>query len=124
MNTASSVFLDYPHPDCGGHDSGLKDDSLSTLPVEHRSDGSSFDIELLDNQLQVRMCTVQLAKEATSQTPSCWGFTYRELEDEQEKDTDLQFIRKYLLDGSEPGQGELFLTSPEAKYYWLNRNSV
>ncbi|PJE78232.1 hypothetical protein CI610_02836 [invertebrate metagenome] len=32
VNRATPVFLGYPHPDCGSHDSGLKDASSTQPP--------------------------------------------------------------------------------------------
>ena len=53
------------------------------------------------------------------QQPSCWGFTFKELKEEQAKDEDL--ILDWLLTEKVPEQGSLFLSSPESKYYWLNK---
>ncbi|KAL8604519.1 hypothetical protein ACOMHN_015803 [Nucella lapillus] len=62
------------------------------------------------------------AQEATAETPSCWGFSYSELQAEQEGDPDLRVLRQFTKDKEEPEEGELFLSSPAAKFYWLNRD--
>lgn len=64
---------------------------------------------------------MELGQEATAEIPSCWGFTFQALQKEQEKDQALQFIRQFLKDGTKPPENELFLASPESKYYWVNQ---
>lgn len=66
-------------------------------------------------------CTVKVAQEATSKQPSCWGFTFEELNTGQAADKDLNIIIDWLSTGEVPDEGIVFLASPEAKYYWLNK---
>ncbi len=49
------------------------------------------------------------------------GFTPAELKEEQEKDPDLAFILNWLKNDQEPPENELFLASPAAKNYWVNK---
>ncbi|MBV2113414.1 MAG: DDE-type integrase/transposase/recombinase [Candidatus Thiodiazotropha sp. (ex Ctena orbiculata)] len=72
------------------------------------------------DQFHVCACTVSIA-EATSDQPSCWGFTFEELEKEQAEDKDLKAIMAWLSTKEEPDEGSLFISSPEAKYYWVNK---
>ncbi|XP_045167543.2 uncharacterized protein LOC123530833 [Mercenaria mercenaria] len=44
-----------------------------------------------------------------------------ELQTEQAKDKNLRIIIDWLKRQKEPDEGILFLSSPEAKYYWLNK---
>ena len=39
----------------------------------------------------------------------------------QEADSELRFVRNYLLRGDTPSEEALALASPEAKYYWINK---
>jgi hypothetical protein len=56
-----------------------------------------------------------------SSLPFCWGFTFEDLQKEQSKDKDLHFIIDRLKDKKVPDEGILFLSSPESKFYWLNK---
>ena len=49
------------------------------------------------------------------------GFSYDELKAEQEKDKDLKIVIEWLKTQETPDEGILFLASPEAKYYWVNK---
>ena len=46
--------------------------------------------------IDVYACTIGEAQTATSEQPSCWGFSYDELKNEQEKDKDLKFVIQWL----------------------------
>ena len=73
-----------------------------------------------DGQHYLSVCPVKEME--TSNTESkCWGFTFQELQTEQAKDTDLQIIISWLQTKKNPDEGILFQSSPEAKYYWLNK---
>ncbi|KAH3713699.1 hypothetical protein DPMN_073496 [Dreissena polymorpha] len=69
----------------------------------------------------VKGCDVKVMQESTAETPTCWGFTLKELQVEQSKDKDLTIIAEWLLKGKEPDEGIVFLASPEAKYYWVKK---
>ena len=71
--------------------------------------------------IEICACTVTEAREATSEQPSCWGFSYDELKTEQEKDKDLKIVIQWLTTKEEPDEGSLFISSPESKYYWVNK---
>ena len=71
--------------------------------------------------INICACTVKVIPEATSEQPSCWGFTFDELKTEQEKDKDLKIILHWLTNQEVPEEGDLFISSPEAKYYWVNK---
>ena len=71
--------------------------------------------------IDVCACTIGEAQTATSEQRSCWGFSYDELKTEQEKDKDLKFVIQWLNTEEEPGEGNLFISSPEAKYNWVNK---
>jgi hypothetical protein len=43
------------------------------------------------------------------------------LKEHQWADDDFRFIRKWLLHGTEPPDGELFLANAASKFYWINR---
>ena len=62
-----------------------------------------------------------MAYDENRQQPSCLGFTFKELKGEQAKDDNLCIILDWLLIEKVPEQGTLFLSSPESKYYWLNK---
>ena len=80
----------------------------------------SFDIFRDEGHSKISACSVTVANE-NRQQPSCWGFTFKELKEEQAKDEDLCIILDWLLTEKVPEQGTLFLSSPESKYYWLNK---
>ena len=65
--------------------------------------------------------TIRLAQEATSEQSSCWGFTFKKLKTEQGKDQDLKIIIQWLTTQEVPNEGSLFISSPGAKDYWLNK---
>ena len=52
---------------------------------------------------------------------SCWGFSLEDLREAQAKDQDLQFILEWLRTSTVPQEGELFIASPAAKAYWLEK---
>lgn len=57
----------------------------------------------------------------TNNLPSSWGFTLQDLSEAQAKDDDLLFIRSWLKNSIKPVESELFLASPAAKSYWLDK---
>lgn len=48
-------------------------------------------------------------------------YTPEQLEQEQEQDPDFKFLLDWLKHGEEPKEGLLFLSSQNAKFYWVNR---
>ena len=80
----------------------------------------SFDIVRDEGHSKISACSVTVAEE-NRQQPSCWGFTFKELMEGQAKDEDLCIILDWLLTEKVPEQETLFLSSPESKYYWLNK---
>ena len=45
-----------------------------------------------------------------------------EVKDEQNKDIDLNIILAWVKDQQTPSDGALFLASPAAKFYWINKD--
>ncbi|MCG8045979.1 MAG: hypothetical protein N0E48_09995, partial [Candidatus Thiodiazotropha endolucinida] len=58
---------------------------------------------------------------ATTTSYTCWGFNPEELRTEQAKDSDLDIVLTFLEKGEFPSEGKLFLASPAAKQYWINK---
>ena len=52
---------------------------------------------------------------------ACLRFTITEILDVQSQDSDLNIIRNWLTSSTVPSEGELFLSSPAAKSFWLNK---
>ena len=123
--------------------SGCNQETSCLAPTFHSKQNSQDNLEILEDfsevnsvglsdihfdifregkeVIDVYACTIGEAQTATSEQPSCWGFSYDELKTEQEKDKDLNFVIQWLNTKEEPGEGSLFICSPEAKYYWLNK---
>ena len=81
-----------------------------------------FDIIRIGKEaVSICVCTITVAQEATSKQSSCWGFNFEELKTEQGKDKNLKIIIQWLTTQEMPNEGSLFISSPEAKYYWLNK---
>ena len=81
-----------------------------------------FDV-VRKGQDQFSVCACNISQpEATSENPSCWGFTFKELEKDQAADKDLKQIIVWLTTKEEPDEGSLFICSPEAKYYCVNKD--
>ena len=53
--------------------------------------------------------------------PSYCGYTADEIKSAQSADTDISMVYEWLNKGTLPSENELFLSSPAAKSYWLNR---
>ena len=73
------------------------------------------------NESVISCSTVQLIN-GSSDEPSCWGFSYKDLATEQAKDPELEIILRWLQSGNVPSAGSLFLYNIEAKNYWLNKD--
>jgi len=73
------------------------------------------------DHLGVNVCTIKPQLEATHDVPASWGFTNQELQTAQRRDINLQIILDWLLENKAPDEGVLFLSSPEAKYFWINK---
>ena len=69
-----------------------------------------------EDEVEVNVCPVVTPDEGT-----CWGMNSDQLKTEQNKDTDLEIILTWLRDGATPSEGALFLASPAAKFYWINK---
>ena len=50
------------------------------------------------------------------------GYTSERIKEEQSKDENLKFLWNWLVNGQEPLENELFLSSPAAKNYWINKD--
>jgi len=66
--------------------------------------------------------SVRSPEESQGDNACCWGFTFKELEEKQAEDNKLAMLLAFLRDKTEPDEGKLFLSSPDAKYYWINRD--
>ena len=64
-------------------------------------------------------------KEVKVDGPPCvWGVSVKEVKDSQTQDEDLKFIIEWLESAKCPSDGALFLASPSAKFYWINKDRV
>ena len=54
-------------------------------------------------------------------TNHTWGFSNVDLKQAQEKDESLRLILEWVKSQKEPTEKELFIASPAAKSYWLNK---
>jgi hypothetical protein len=79
-----------------------------------------FDIVTSSDGRTLTVCSVAERDGSTDQ-PSCWGFSFVDLKEAQAKDKDLAIIIRWLSAKEIPEEGVLFLASPEAKFYWLNK---
>ena len=81
-----------------------------------------FDIVRIGKEaINICVGTITVAQEATSEQSSCWGFTFEDVKREQGKDKDLKIIIQWLTTQLVPNEGSLFISSPGAKYYLLNK---
>ena len=100
----------------------LWDVSLNVGRVDFGASAAHFEIVTpVQGDRKICASTVTVAPEATSQNPACWGFSFAELEAEQAKDKDLRIILDWLSSDTVPDEGNLFLSSPAAKFYWVNK---
>ena len=62
-------------------------------------------------------------RQVTQSSPVSWlkGYTWEEIYEFQHKDADLKFILEWLEAQKEPVEGELFISGPSAKHYWINK---
>jgi RNA:NAD 2'-phosphotransferase (TPT1/KptA family) len=65
--------------------------------------------------------TVRVVHEPEGTGISMGGYTEEQLGERQKQDQNLAFLIQWLKTREDPGEGNLFLSSPEAKFYWLNR---
>ena len=56
--------------------------------------------------------------------PCVWGFSVEKVKDAQTQDKDLKFIHEWLESAKSPSDDALFLASPSAMFYWINKDSV
>ena len=124
--TSGSAIPFNPEQNCSEADTDSQDyiamleDVVDTANSIGLSD-EHFDV-VRKGQDQFSVCACNISQpEATSENPSCWGFTFKELEKGQAADKDLKQIITWLTTKEEPEKGSLFICSPEAKYYWVNK---
>ncbi len=51
-----------------------------------------------------------------------WDLQVRAIKDSQRDEPDFGPLRQWLIDGTEPAEGVLFLANRATKYYWVNRD--
>ena len=76
------------------------------------------DIVTLNGAADIRTQVISLG---ATEEPSCWGFSLKDLKEAQACDENLQIILDWVKTGNKPEEGVLFLASPAAKSYWLNK---
>ena len=69
-----------------------------------------------EEDVEVTACHVATQNEGT-----CWGMDNELLKEEQSNDTDLDIILSWLRNKITPSEATLFLSSPAAKFYWINK---
>jgi transposase InsO family protein len=70
---------------------------------------------------RVRQVTTGTATPEPIPALSFWGYSSEELANRQAMDPDLRMLLAWLGGKEEPTEGELLLTSPAVKAYWVNR---
>ena len=126
QNTSGSALPLDPERSCNNTNAARKDNvgicedfgefdsiGLSDIHFDVVRNGTGM-IDICANSVTVA--------ENTSEQLTCWGFSTDELKEEQEKDKDLKTVIHWLKTQQEPDQGILFLSSPESKYYWVNKD--
>ena len=58
------------------------------------------------------------------ESPSIWGFSGEEIQQEQSKDEDLILILSWLSENIRPSDADLALASPATKFYWINKERL
>ncbi|MCW4335780.1 MAG: RNase H-like domain-containing protein [Candidatus Thiodiazotropha endolucinida] len=96
------------------------------LRVEAACEGGSdvAHVDIIFSGEEVHVLSVENRKEVEAKSvdkPSSWGFSLEELKEAQGKDDTLSFILQWLNHSVNPGESELFIASPAAKSYWLNK---
>ena len=77
-----------------------------------------MDIVTLNGAADIRTQVISLG---TTEEPSCWGFSLKDLKEAQANDENLQIILDWVKSSNKPEEGVLFLASLAAKSYWLNK---
>ena len=81
--------------------------------------------EIIVRDGEVHVLTVssenEMSEPVVTCKASCWGMSLEDLREAQGKDPDLQFILEWLRSSAIPPEGDLFLASPAAKAYWLDK---
>ena len=72
--------------------------------------------------IRIEVHTVKDVTGSEMTRPSCWGFSTEDLSKKQSEDKDLEIILAWLTSGTIPDEGSLFLSSPESKYFWINKD--
>ena len=74
---------------------------------------------------KLRIVTSEGSVQITTISEDDWiafqGFTMHDIRQAQWEDPDLRFILNVLTNQIEPEESELFLSSPGAKSYWINK---
>ena len=78
----------------------------------------SVDIVTLNGVADIRTQVISLG---ATEEPSCWGFSLTDLKETQASVENLQIILDWVKSGNKSEEGVLFLASPAAKSYWLNK---
>ena len=64
-------------------------------------------------------------REVRTEGPSCiWGLSVEEIVKAQSQDGNLEIVSKWSTEANCPSEGALFLASPDAKYFWINKDRV
>lgn len=88
-----------------GSDSDLEEDLHHTSIVFENTPGSVKEVSI------------------TSSNSTTWDLATEKVKQCQASDSDLEFLISWLTQQEEPREGELFIASPAAKFYWINRTS-
>ena len=126
QGTSGSAIPFNPEQNCSQADTDSQDYIAMLEDVVDTANSIGLSEEHFDvvrkgqDQFSVCACNISQPK-ATSENPSCWGFTFKELEKDQAADKDLKQIITWLTTKEEPDEGSLFICSPEAKYSWVNK---
>jgi transposase InsO family protein len=74
-------------------------------------------VVLLDSSSVVRQVTT------VTDNNRVWDLPSDRVKEAQAAESSFEFLMHWLIDKHEPREGELFIASPSAKYYWVNRDS-
>lgn len=59
----------------------------------------------------------------SSSNITTWALATEKVKQCQASDSEMEFSISWLAQQEEPREGELFIASPAAKFYWINRAS-
>ena len=104
------------------HISAMLGDVLRVNSSQLGLSDAHFDVVTVNGKSDICACSLQIAQNTMPEEPSFCGFTFEDLKTKQAIDhTDLKIIIDWLGSGEVPDEGVVFLASPEANYYWLNK---